>query len=437
MHRGAEEFVWQGVHQDDCNCHICACDPRRLRFPNLRTLRIQGGTTVETDLSSLPSLTYLEVTLRHGRPLLRTLGGALRSLDLRFASGFGMSGGDGGAMDALGSLTGLTSLRMDARGVRTVAPLATLTGLRRLCLTECRKLEDATAALGALKALTELRLQGCDCLQDLTCLPHELRHLQLKGCGRLVDAGAVGAFTLLETLQVCMCDALTHLGALPASLRQLNLSGADVRLEPEALTALTALTALACPLGFTKGRLPASLRALRMGPHSELSRLSTLTGLTELAITSDDTMQEAMPWDALAGLTSLRLFGCILDMGSAGALRCLGRLRSLQLVCCHNLDGLTRHLSRSALTKLVNIYAYTTELHAPRDLAHLTALRHLDLRSCGVSGVPALAALTNLTALQLRCSEPEREIIRGAIGPQLQFEIIDDDEDGWDGWDAC
>ena len=77
----------------------------------------------------------------------------------------------------------------------------------------------------------------------------------------------------------------------------------------------------------------------------------------------------------------------------------------------------------SAATALTTLTLNFIEqrLHAS-SLSHLTALRHLDLTRCNVSGLVELAALTCLRSLCVDgCSVPERAVLWRDIGSHLQI----------------
>jgi internalin A len=103
-----------------------------------------------------------------------------------------------------------------------LSPLASLTWLPTLDLSECGQLSDLTL-LASLTSLQTLNLSKCGQLSDLTPLASltSLQTLNLSKCGQLSDLTPLASLTSLKGLNLGWCEQLSDLTPL-ASLTSLQ-----------------------------------------------------------------------------------------------------------------------------------------------------------------------------------------------------------------------
>ncbi|MER5643883.1 NACHT domain-containing protein [Streptosporangium sp. NPDC002524] len=171
-------------------------------LPELRTLRAMSRTGVSDtgELDRCQNLHRLELRLAGKRetPLRLPGSGRLRSLILRGA----VTAAD---LTALASTPNLIELQADdVEGLFSLSCLSELNGLRKLILTDCRTLRDCEGIshltnlveldlsgsgirhlefVRHMTALTQIRLDGCERLEDISVLREapNLRHVSLRG----------------------------------------------------------------------------------------------------------------------------------------------------------------------------------------------------------------------------------------------------------------
>ncbi|MCY2930084.1 MAG: hypothetical protein NTV86_11435 [Planctomycetota bacterium] len=158
-------------------------------------------------------------------------------------------------VEALAKVEGLTALAVDAGKItdKALARMATMSGLREIRLTWCRRLTPGgVAALGALPALSRLSVDGCagmsnDLAAKLRAFP-ALKNLTLSG--EALDArclGDLGELKALESLHLLDARWLRdeHMAKIAQmkALTELNLAGCN-GLRGPGLAALAALPPL-------------------------------------------------------------------------------------------------------------------------------------------------------------------------------------------------
>eukprot|EP01018_Ginkgo_biloba_P028818 Gb_06500 [translate_table: standard] len=122
-----------------------------------------------------------------------------------------------------------------------IGKLASLEVLR-LDFTELRTL---SAEFSHLSRLTQLYLNNCRFLSELSCLPAELVEVDIRNCRNLRKISGMSNLKQLEILWLNSCEQLTHLPGLRSlhALAKLNISGCE-SLRNEALEGLEALKSL-------------------------------------------------------------------------------------------------------------------------------------------------------------------------------------------------
>lgn len=179
-----------------------------LEFLNLRRLSVLDDEKLSTCLSSLPSLTSLDLSQCFG-----VTDRVIRSLH---------------------PLTGLRNLTLAGCSCITNEGLANLTApnLTSLSLKNCDVWDKGLAALRRLTALTRLELGQCDeitnaGLEELAPLAPSLTHLDLALCDHITDAGlaVLRGMTSLKKLEVYGCLYVTSKGR--RSLRR-RLPGLEI-----------------------------------------------------------------------------------------------------------------------------------------------------------------------------------------------------------------
>lgn len=372
----------------------------------LRVLDLGGAPVRDADLAALAPLIGLEALILSGTRI--TTAGVGRLAPLRALAALFLDDVPLGDVRVL-ALEGLMALReLGLSGTRAgPAALASVARLPRLRALHLRGAAPRDAGLRALAALTNLETLDLSeasvaaaALASLAGLPR-LRALSLSGVS-LSGAGAraLGELGRLEMLLVrhaglTVADA-GFLERLPR-LTRLDLAGAD--LQGEGLLAVTRLPRLRW-LGLHDVKLDAA--------HvSALGDLGTLERL-DLGDYAEGTHvpSERYPWlSRLPRLADLRLAG--ISSTLVGALRALGRLRTLELKRSGprspGLDGL------ACLTRLRWLHVAPlggSALPGPAArLAPLRRLRGLEVATAGALPVPAdlapLAALEHLRVLRV------------------------------------
>ena len=277
-----------------------------------------------------------------------------------------------------------------------VSPLAALTGLERLDLSE-----NQIVDVGPLAALTNLKGLGLrvNAIVDVGPLATltNLEGLEL-GDNAIVDVGPLAALTNLKGLGLGD-NAVVDVGPLAALT---NLRGLDLRVN--AIVDVGPLATL------TK------LEGLELGDNAivDVSPLAALTNLEWLDL-SENQVVDVSPLAALTNLERLRLDGNPLDVSSlAGStsLRDLwlgddqivdvSSLASLTSLEALRLDGIPVNVSSLAgLTSLKVLELPDNAIVDVSSLASLTNLKDLWLEDNAIVDVSPLAALTSLERLGL------------------------------------
>ena len=277
-----------------------------------------------------------------------------------------------------------------------VSPLAALTGLERLDLSE-----NQIVDVGPLAALTNLKGLGLrvNAIVDVGPLATltNLEGLEL-GDNAIVDVGPLAALTNLKGLGLGD-NAVVDVGPLAALT---NLKGLDLRVN--AIVDVGPLATLT------------NLEGLELGDNAivDVSPLAALTNLEWLDL-SENQVVDVSPLAALTNLERLRLDGNPLDVSSlAGStsLRDLwlgddqivdvSSLASLTSLEALRLDGIPVNVSSLAgLTSLKVLELPDNAIVDVSSLASLTSLKDLWLEDNAIVDVSPLAALTSLERLGL------------------------------------
>jgi len=190
-------------------------------------------------------------------------------LDLSGGFLYGSSSNSLSDLSPLAGLTNLSSLDLsNCKDLSDLSPLAGLTNLSNLILKRCTALSDLSPLAG-LRNLSTLNLSSCKSLIDLSPLAglRNLSTLNLSYCKSLIDLSPLAGLTNLSSLYLISCTALSDLSPL-AGLT--NLSSLY-------LISCTALSDLSPLAGLT------NLRTLNLSDCTSLSDLSPLAGLTNLS----------------------------------------------------------------------------------------------------------------------------------------------------------
>ena len=308
------------------------------RLSRLTDIYLRGFDSVSDfgPLAKLTSLTRLEVSCPPKMANLEWLNGLKNSRRLRLEAG------------------------KDTRVPSDLSPLAALTKLRELWLSDCTGL-TTLKPLANLAALEELYIIGGGNVSDLAPLAGlgNLEHLEIYCCDEIEGMGPVGRMPKLRRLKLVMLPKvhdLTPLGNARA-LTELRVWGCGKVKTLEPLRGLTQLRHL-------------SFRGNERGTFNEiedLGPLSELTGLTELWLYDFPNVTDLGP---LARLKELRRLGMIglKRLESLAPLAELARLEELEM------NGLERIVDLSPLARLEHL-SDITMINCER-VRDLTPLRH-------------------------------------------------------------
>ena len=329
---------------------------------NLRWLKLDNNRTI-SDLSPLSGLV------------------GLKQLDL--------DGNDISDLSPLSGMVGLTRLSLWSNEIADLSPLSSLTGLTTLELQN-NDISDLSP-LSSLTGLTTLNLKDNDDISDVSPLSSltSLRSLELSQNRSISDLSPLSGLAGLEVLHCnrCSISDLSQLSGL-TSLTHLQLDwlsrdahNKPIKLDLAGLQGLTALEELS--LG---------------GAHVFNSNLTSLYGLTELAVISlsHGTLEGGL--SALSGLTGLRVLNCgYCDIRYPAP---PSGLTSLQDINCRECK--TASLSfLSGLTSLRNFNCEGCGISDLTPLSGLTLLESFSCSNCRISDLTPLSGLTNLKFLGL------------------------------------
>jgi internalin A len=334
-------------------------------------------------------------------------------------------------------LTSLTSLRsVDlsyCRKLSDLSPLADLASLQSLDLHGCEQLD--LSGLASLSSLQSLDLRWCTQLSDhlshLASL-HLLRSLDISYCGLLRDLSPLASLTLLERLQLSQCGPIGSLSPLSdlVLLRNLNLleCTGPIDLTPLAkLILLQDLDISRCTSVFDLSPLTTlgSLTKLSIKGWTALDTLHLLTHITslqELDLSFSATFIDLSSLPSLSSLKLLDLNNCY-NLCDISFFHQLGALEIVNLTACHKIVDFSPLASLTSLQKLYIAYSDHVIDLAPlasltsllslnvssrrqitdvSPLTNFTSLQHLDLSNCyQITDLVPLASLTSLLSLNL------------------------------------
>ena len=329
---------------------------------NLRWLKLDNNRTI-SDLSPLSGLVGLKQLDLDGNDIsdLSPLSGMVGLTRLSLWSN------EIADLSPLSSLTGLTTLELQNNDISDLSPLSSLTGLTTLNLKDNDDISDVSP-LSSLTSLRSLELSNNRSISDLSPLS-DLAGLEVLHCNRC---------SISDLSQLSGLTSLTHL--------QLDWLSRDAHNKPIKLD-------LAGLQGLT------ALEKLRLGgAHVFNSNLTSLYGLTELAVISLSHGRLEGGLSALSGLTGLRVLSCP---------HCYMRrpappsgLTSLQTIDCYECKTLGLSFL-SGLTSLRNFNCDGCGISDLTPLSGLTLLESFGCSNCRISDLTPLSGLTNLKFLGL------------------------------------
>ena len=283
------------------------------------------------------------------------------------------------------------------------------TGARTLSLSQLR-IDRLPARIGELAPwLVELDLSGCHRLRDLGALAplQALQSLDLTVCSQVSDLSALAPLQALQSLNLSGCSQVSDLSALARlqALQSLNLSGWSQVNDLSALVPLQALQSLnlsGCSELSDLSAL-ASLQALQILDLSECSQVSDLSALAllpALQILDLSGCSQVSDLSAMALLPALQ----ILDLSRCSQVSDLSALVPLQALKSLTLDGCVEVSDLSALASLQSLRNLTLDERAKVSdlsaLVSLHALKELNLTGCTeVTNLSVLSALNYLAYL--------------------------------------
>lgn len=257
-----------------------------------------GGCTVLSGVSALARLSTLRSLTAPATATeadLRTIANGCRELEF-----LGLTGWRGMCdLSVAGEFGKLKSLHLGkgSPGLPEVmielAPIADLTGLRELVVSNCVQVSGLSSLTG-LKELTSLEISWCPEFSDLSGLSElkGLKRLSLAGCGSVTDLSPITQLTGLQELALPPLTTNEDLAAL--------------------LPKLPSLTSLS--MGAQAIWLPdAPLKRISSNGASliwDLSPLANLTGLEGLDMNSCISVYDLGPLASLPRLRLLSLLGC-------------------------------------------------------------------------------------------------------------------------------
>ncbi len=294
-------------------------------------------------------------------------------------------------------------LDLSGTGIVDLSPIAELTFLRSLDLTNCRQVTDL-AALAGLTSLRSLKLNGCDQVTGLSPLAglSALESLSLMECRGIADVAPLAGLSALQMLTFYDCPQLTDIVPLSrlTSLRALTLAMCRRLTDVSALARLSSLR---------------SLNLMECFNLKDISPLAGLTSLQSLNLYYCSSLTDISPLAGLSSLKSLELGRCfqlteIAPVAGFSSLQSLG-LEILPLADLSPLIGL-------ASLRWLSLRGVRADL-AP--LARLTSLETLDLAHIPLTDLTRIPRLTSLKSLDLRGSFQLTD-----LGPLAGFTSLED-----------
>ncbi|TXG66071.1 hypothetical protein EZV62_007346 [Acer yangbiense] len=223
-------------------------------------------------------------------------------------------------------------------------------------------------SLSNLKNLRQLLLKDCSLLKNLPDLEElaGLEVLDISGCEKLDKFPNLNALKILEVLDLSGCSALEFEGNVSfehmSRLRKLSLDRFGGEIAAQYLERMTHLQIL-------------KLSGIKEDMSSILSKLTTLTNLSQLSLKDCPGLKTLPPLEALSKLEVLDLSGEAVR--SLPFLEKLSNLRELLLSGCSSLETL---LSLKALIHLNVLDLSGTGIKEfPYEISELTCLKRLVL----------------------------------------------------------
>ncbi|MCL1919011.1 MAG: leucine-rich repeat domain-containing protein [Peptococcaceae bacterium] len=301
----------------------------------------------------------------------------------------------------------ITQLNLSSNNIRDITPLASLTNLEELWLTNNPNLSDITS-LQEMTQLTILFLRGTQ-VKDLTPLKslNQLTVLYLS-CTPIEDITPLASLTNMTTLSLMdtKISDITPLQAL-SKLTILYLIRTPVA-DVHSLASLTELTDLYLSSTEVRDIAPLCVLSkltklnLTMTPVTDLTPLTSLTELTSLEVTLPSDARDLIFLQSLTKLTELCIATPIATTHTSQSpdmtpLISLTGLTKLKLIK-HNISDFTFLKSLTGLKILDLSYTSITDA-AP--LQSLTELTELNLTKTGIRDITFLRHCPQLTSLTL------------------------------------
>eukprot|EP01018_Ginkgo_biloba_P036684 Gb_33801 [translate_table: standard] len=418
--------------------------------PNLKWLRLRHCSRLKRisfNMQHVNELKYLNVFYCERLTELEGLG-ALKSLTELELVGCG-------ELELPTLPRGLVKVRTEScSGLKKISfNMPHMNELKYLNVLDCERLTELQG-LGSLKSLTELMLQGCRELAELSTLsrglvkvgiescsglkrisfnlPHmnDLKVLNVFHCERLTELEGLGSLKSLTELMLMDCGELVELPTLPRGLvkariescsglkrisfnmphmnelKFLNVFDCERLTELQGLGSLKSLTELMlqyCGELVELPTLPRGLVKARIESCSGLQRISfNMSHMNELKVLNVfdcERLTELQGLGSLKSLTELMLQ----DRRELAELPTLPRgLLKAQIESCSGLKRISFNMSHMNELKLLNVFdcERLTELQG---LGGLKSLTVLDLSHCeNISELSGLESLESLTDLNLK-----------------------------------
>ncbi|XP_039164767.1 TMV resistance protein N-like isoform X2 [Eucalyptus grandis] len=408
---------------------ISIVDEELERMPNLKFLKLYGGTFVgdiNNNLQELRWLSWDSPPLDLGMTNLH-----LKNLAV-FELSYNKNTDNWGGWNILKMENKLKVLSLfNCDGLKQTPDFSRCVSLEILSLEQCLSLQEVDSSIGKLKDLTHLQIHSCINLQNL---PKEigglmnLKHFSIGSCSKIKKLPDFGKLASLSKLDI----SHTEITSLPDSignaknLSSLDLSWTSIAELPICIGELTQLKFLSLSVCHNLVELPESIGYLTKLQMLDLSR----TKIIELPNSIKNLKQ----------LKVMRMAFCPIQRLPAG----IGMLESMEELNVRNCQQLAGELPTAIgelLSPSILDISQTSVCAVPSTTINsLTQLQELDLSFCNELQelpklpsslnclrvksaslwlVPDLSYLTNLVTLEL--SNNSRQALAQASTLQLQW----------------